>query len=121
MSIDTEYLVKGIREYFVTDKMAELVEKIKTGGFKLSKIAVGLAIVYEAIVAVEKLVQDMNEVGLGGEKKKAVQTFIDDAIDLPFYLEGFDGFIIGMVIDAVVLYYNSKFGHGWIDTVKEYL
>ena len=121
MSIDTEYLVNGIREYFVTDKMAELVERIKTGGFKLSKIAVGLAIVYEAMVAVEKLVADMGEVGAGSEKKTAGQTFIDEAIDLPFYLEGFDGFVIGMVIDAVVLYYNAKFGHAWIDTVKEYL
>lgn len=120
-NLDVDHLVAGLKEYFVTPEMEELIGKLKDGGFKLSKIVTGVALVFEAIKKVEELAADITEVGGGGEKKKAVQKFLDDAIDLPFWMEPLDGPVIGIVIDAVVLYYNTKIGHNWLGVVKQFL
>lgn len=122
VTLDTQHLVDGLRDYFVTPEMVALVDKLKEGGFKLSKIVLGISLIFEAVKKVEELAADMLEVSGGGkEKKDAVKKWIDGAIDLPFWAEPLDGPVIGLVIDAVVLYYNTKIGHQWIGVVKQFL
>ena len=55
------------------------------------------------------------------EKKKALVKFLDDAIDLPFWAEPFDGLVLDLAIDGIVGYYNAKLGHGWINIIKQFL
>jgi len=121
--VNTEHLIEGLEEYFLTDKMKDLIAKMTEGGFRLNKLVVAVSIAMEAVVAVERLVADMAEITTptGKEKREAVIKFIDDTVSLPFYLEPLDGIVVGIVIDAVVRSYNIKYGHGWLDLVKTFL
>ena len=121
--IDVDHFIKGLKEYFDTENMVELVNQLTTGGFKLKKIVVAVSLVLEAVKAVEQLAADLDDLDepVGKQKREAVVKFLDDTFDLPFYLEPFDDNIIGMVVDAIVLYYNTKIGHGWLGIVKQFL
>ncbi len=119
--VNTDKILEGIKEHFATPKVLQLIEDLKAGGL-LRKISVGIALVVEGIAIVEHISTDLADMGVkGSEKKKALVKFLDDAVDLPFYAEPFDGPIISLAIDGIVGYYNAKLGHGWIAIVKQFL
>ena len=120
-SVNTDRIVVELKDYFITDEMVALLEALKNGGV-LAKITTGIAIVMEGVKAVEQIAIDLADLGISGsEKKRALVKFLDDCVDVPFFLEPLDGIIIGMAIDGIVAYYNAKLGHGWIDVVKKFL
>ena len=49
----------------------------------------------------------------GPEKRNAVVKIIDDLLKLPFYLEAFDGIVIGWIVDAIISAWND-FAHDWL-------
>ena len=120
-SVNVDLLVKQLKAYFETDEMVELVAKMKEGGFKLSKITTGLALAWVIVEQIEKFATDMSEAVPGSDKRDAAVKFLDDIVDVPFFLEPIDGTIIGMGVDAIVLIYNTRFGHGWIEKIKNWL
>jgi hypothetical protein len=65
-------------------------------------------------IVIEKIATDAKGVITGGEKKDALVNFLDDCIRLPFFLEPFDGPVIGFIIDKVIDWLNKTFGNGWL-------
>ena len=122
MAIDSELLLAEMKKYAEVDKFAVIIEQIKTASF-LSKISKAISLIPLAITLAEKLYLDLSDVKSGGgkEKKKAVQSWLDDVIDLPFYLEMIDGAIIGMAIDGFVNFLNLLFLRDWLDKAKDFL
>jgi hypothetical protein len=122
-SIETDKLVDGLKEYFETPEMKNLIEKVFHGPFKLSKITQVIALVYEAVIAAEKLANDIEGMGTGAgkEKKEAVVKWMEEAIHLPFYLEPFDGLAISMAVDAIVLWFNLRIGKNWLTVIQKIL
>jgi len=124
MTIDTAYLVAGLRKYFETAEILAEIEKLKRGGI-LQRLSAVLTLVWECVLKVEELVNDISDAGSGSQtgkaKKQAVVSFLDEAVHLPFYLEMIDGPIISMAVDAVVAWYNLRLGHGWLGKVKSIL
>ena len=118
-SINIDNLTKGLLDYFVTEEMEKLIAKLTMPGL-LAKISIGVAIAVEAIAAVERLAYDLETLDKveGREKRAAVVAAIDEAVELQFYLEPLDGFVIKIAIDGIVGYYNARFGHKWLDEVK---
>lgn len=121
-SVNTDKLIAGLKAYFETPEMVALVEEIFHGPFKINKVARVVALVGEAVKIVETLAADIADVGSGSvtgkEKKDAVVGYLDGVLELPFFLEPLDGPIIGIVVDAIVVWFNVKFSHAWIDKVK---
>ena len=117
-SVNTEMLLDGLKKYFVEADMQQYLDDLKEGNI-IDKIKAVLRLIPEAILAVEKLVDDMGAVGAGGEKRKAVIKFFDDVIEAPFWLEPFDDNIIGVVVDAVVGWYNLRLGKRWLVILKD--
>lgn len=66
-------------------------------------------------IVVEKVCRDAGAVASGGEKKKALVELLDEIIKLPFFLEPFDGMIIGWLIDKLIEWLNLKLGQDWVD------
>lgn len=79
----------------------------------------------EVILAIEEAVENLNKdiVDIkSGDKLAAAVEVIDERIELPWYLESFDGALIEMGINAGVKYLNDKFGENWdLDAVKKYI
>lgn len=121
-SVNTEKFIAGLKEYFVKPEIKALWDEIFNPPFKISKVAKVVALVVESVKVVEQLAADMGEIGAGtgAEKKDAVVKFLDGSIELPFYLEPLDGPIIGIVVDAVVGFFNLRFKKAWLDKVKSF-
>lgn len=117
-SVNTEMLLDGLRKYFVEPEMQQYIDQLKEGSI-VQKIKAALRLIPEAVAVAEKLVDDIGAVGAGSEKKKAVVKFFDDVIEAPFWLEPFDDNIIGMVVDAVVGWYNLRIGKGWLSVIRD--
>jgi len=118
--LNVDVLVAGLEEYFATPEMKELINKIQDGGI-VNKLVTAGAVIIEAVKIAEKMVIDLGEIGAGSEKKEAVKAWIDKCVDLPFYLEMLDGIVAGIMIDAVVTYYNAKFGRQWLNWILKYI
>ena len=65
-------------------------------------------------MVIEKIALDTKGVVTGGEKKDALVDFLDDCIRLPFFLEPFDGPVIGFIIDKFIEWLNHTFGQDWL-------
>ena len=120
-SVNKEMLLAGLKEYFTTPEMVQVISEIFDGPFKLGKIAKMVAMGSLAIDVVEKLVYDAEEVGKGGAKRDAVVTWVDDIVELPFYLEMLDGPVIKASITAIVTVRNIRYGKNWIEIIKNFL
>jgi len=119
-SLNTEKILEGLKEYFVTPKIQELVAQLGEVGV-LKKITISVSIALQCIVVVERLALDLADMKISGsEKKKALVKFLDDAVDVPFWLEPIDGMIIGIAIDAAVGALNVTLGRQWITKLKDF-
>jgi hypothetical protein len=116
-SVDVATLKEGLAKYFATPEMKAAIAAFGDGPSLRKAIAIAL----EGVKIVEKLAADAGAVAAGSEKRKALVSYIDDCIDLPFYLEALDGVVIGIVIDALVGWYNLKHGKDWINKGLAYL
>jgi hypothetical protein len=120
--LDKEYFLAGLQKYAVEPENIELINTIFHGPFKLSKIAGVLTLVQECVQVVEKMAADAGEIGAGTgkAKKDAIIHFLDEATDLPWYIDktGVDSMIISGAIDAVVTWFNTKIGKDWIIKIK---
>lgn len=120
-SVNVDKLIAGLKDYFVQPKMLQLIEDFKAAGV-LKKITIGVSIALYCIVVVEHLAADLGDLGVpGSEKKEALVKFLDDSVDVPFYLEPVDGLIMGIAIDAFVGWLNLTKGHAWLAALKEFL
>lgn len=122
-SVNTTLLIEGLKNYFANGKLLELIARFNDGGV-LNKLTTAVAIAMEGVKVVELLVLDIAEIDAveGREKRDALVKFLDDAIDVPWYLESVDGPIIGIVIDATVAFLNAFFQtHDWVKKIKEFL
>lgn len=121
VTIDKELLLQKLKEYL---NVPELIEKIKAcQGLHIFELPGALLeVIIMVIKTVEQIVSDITEAGsgTGQAKKDAVVDFLDDVIRVPFWLEPFDGKIIGLVVDTIVSVANRWLGHDWLksDVVK---
>jgi len=125
--------IKGqIFDYFDVDKLRSIAGQagnLEWNPFKLNSDgkpigfddsivkAPGMAVelIKSLGIVVEKVCRDAGAVASGGEKKKALVELLDEIIKLPFFLEPFDGVIIGWLIDKLIEWLNLKLGQDWVD------
>lgn len=118
MNIDTEKLQAGLASYFETSEALDLIKAIKANpgaAFATGKVTDFIRL---AVRVVEDLGRDLASLE-GGDKKEVLVDWLDSVIELPFFLEWFDGKVIAMIIDYAVEWFNAKFAdHTW-PTVEE--
>ena len=119
-SVNVEKLKEGLKAYFADPEIAKKIQEIKDGNV-FQKVVIGLSLVPDLVLLMEEISNDIEGAVPGSEKRKVIVDFLDDVIDAPFWLEPFDDNIIGMAIDGLVLYYNTKIGHGWLAKVANWL
>ncbi len=66
-----------------------------------------------AALCVEQAAVDIGAVLTSEEKREAAVQVVDDMIELPGYLEMFDGMVISAIFAFVVGTLNKKFGNLW--------
>lgn len=117
-SINKEMLLAGLGQYIdVAHFKADLAA---LHGTKILQLPGKLLDLFtDAIKVVEKIVADSGEAGLGKEKRDAVVDFLERAIEVPFYLESIDGYIIGLIVDTIVGVLNKFFGKTWLKDTPE--
>lgn len=71
-----------------------------------------------SITTAEKISADAGTALSGKDKLDAVVGFLDGCIELPFYLEIFDGPAIRFAITQVVNLLNVKFGKDWATRLR---
>jgi hypothetical protein len=109
-------LVDGLVEYIDVDHFKADLAALP--GTKILQLPGKLLDLFtDAIKIVEKIVADSGEVGLGKEKRDAVVDFLEKAIEVPFYLETIDGYIIGLIVDTIVGVLNKFFGKTWLKDI----
>lgn len=115
VKIDLEKLKAGLHDYFEADKFSETLKELK----ERFRVGTLIVLIQEGVVVVEKLAADAGEIINGETKHEALAQYVDDCISLPFFLEPFDGKLIHAGIHALVAWYNAKWGHGWIEKLKD--
>ena len=130
-TINSSQIKQQIYSYFDVDKLRTIAGQAgnlewnpfklnadgKPIGFDDSVVkAPGMAVdLIKALgIVVEKVCADAGAVASGGEKKKALVELLDEIIKLPFFLEPFDGMIIGWLIDKLIEWLNLKLGQDWV-------
>ena len=139
MQVNFELIRQRVFEYIDKDL---LVEKLKAVGatdlnpFKLhpdSGKPIGFSkslletegfvseLLYYLLWVIEKIVSDIGELAspVGKEKKRALIQILDESIRLPFFLEAFDGKIIGWVIDHLIEILNKFLGKDWLKNIPQ--
>lgn len=119
-SVETDKLLEGLKSYFANDDMVALISKFNNSGL-LGKVTTAASIAMLAVQVVEKLADDAEMVASGGDKRQAIIDWLDDAVDVPFYLEPIDGMVIGIAIDAFVTLKNVTSGRDWIKKLTDIL
>ncbi|MCK9568899.1 hypothetical protein M0R72_08160 [Candidatus Pacearchaeota archaeon] len=131
-TINSSQIKQQIFDYFDVDKLRTIAGQagnLEFNPFKLNADgkpigfddsivkAPGMAVdLIKALgIVVEKVCADAGAVASGGEKKKALVELLDEIIKLPFFLEPFDGMIIGWLIDKLIEWLNLKLGQDWVD------
>lgn len=115
-SIDKEVLLAGLEQYLDTDHFKADIAALH--GTKILQLPGRLLDLFtDAIKIVEKIVADSGEAGLGKAKRDAVVDFLEKVIQVPFYLETIDGYVIGLIVDTIVGVLNKFFGKTWLKDV----
>jgi hypothetical protein len=133
VTIDKEKLVEGLKDAFDVGEFKDKFEDLK--GFKFNPFNFGpdgkpegwdifirdgkLAseVFLQVIRTVERLCFEAGQVASGADKLEAVAEFLDEIIQLPFYLEWADRPVIKMVITFLVNQLNALFGKDWINKI----
>lgn len=131
MKVNHEKIVEEILEYIDADELRMTVGHIKTSftgfigaigdkkllvGFRELQVLIGWLeeLVDTTVQIIEKISKEMD--GFDEDKKKVLVKFLDDQIDLPFYLEWLDDNIIGNLIDEAVEFLNE---YGWDEDIEK--
>lgn len=121
MNVNTEQLLAGINQYAEVDRFKQIITEIQEASV-LGKIVKAVTLVPLLVTVVEKVHYDLADIqATGKEKKEAVVKWIDDMIEVPFYIEPWDDNLISIAVDAVVGFYNIVKGKQWLDSVKDFL
>ncbi len=108
VKINQEKLWEGLNKLLDLAEIKEQIQSLKGLKFGIEFISIIANLFGLAIKTVEEICLEAGEVGVGADKKKAVVKFLDGIIQLPFYLEFFDGPIIGVIVDIVVAWIFPK-------------
>lgn len=121
VSIDKQFFLEGLENYALTEEFRNLSDAVFNGPFKIKKISMVIALIIEAMKVVEQLAADMGEIasGSGKAKKDAVVGWLDGTLDLPFFLEPFDGPAISICIDGLITFFNIKLSHNWLPKIRQ--
>jgi len=65
------------------------------------------------VIAVEKIAPTVLDIASGGAKLEATVQFLDEVVQLPFYLEWADAPVFRLLISLIVDKLNDKYGHDW--------
>lgn len=105
-NVNVDKLVEGLERFFLggENRLSRLVIQLKADGLSLDLFG---ALLLEGPKVLQKIVDEMDGVVKGKEKREALVKFIDDIIELPRLLEWFDGKIIGWVVSGIVEYYKK--------------
>lgn len=87
----------------------EIVRNITTVYKYISKVVLCIDEAAKDIAAQYNEIQGMTS----EEKLEAATAIVDEMIELPFYLEFFDGPAIRILISMVVTFLNEKYGDNW--------
>jgi hypothetical protein len=117
VSINVEKLLTGIREQFQTAEFEQAIAELKEG-FKISKV---LAVAFQAVMVCERVAESAGELYSSEEKQEAVATFVDEVVQLPFFLEPFDGPFIKLAINTIVGWLNIIAGKKWLAKLSKVL
>ena len=108
VSINEAKLWEGLNGVLELEEHKDALEKLKDLSFGVEYIQIVAGMFKLAIDTVEHICNEAGETGVGPEKKKAVVKFLDDVIQLPFYLEWLDGPAIGALVDLLVSWLFPK-------------
>lgn len=137
MPLDATFIKGQAWDYINGEKIREAVGKAgqiewnpfeiepetgKPKGFNKVFLSVSgspVEIIHALLWAVEKVTVDAGEIakGSGNAKREALVNMLDEVIRLPFFLEPFDGILIGKLIDWAIDWLNAKFGKDWINHI----
>ena len=110
IKINEEKLWEGLEKLLDLEEIKEQVHNLKGLKFGIEFISIIANLLGLAIKTVEEICLEAGEVGVGPEKRGAVVKFFESIIQLPFYLEFFDGPLIGALVDIVVRWIFPKKG-----------
>ena len=117
-------LVILVEDYKVTkDKMDEMSEwnslsEVRANIIEIKEFIQRLVILMEAIST--DITGEIGTVVASKDKRNAVVNAIDEMINLPWFLEMFDGLAIGIIVDGVCTALNTVFGNDWnVEEVKK--
>jgi hypothetical protein len=106
--------IKALKDNFMFFLNAIKEKRILSASDHLQDALADLsALIHHLVLVMEKISEEMED--FDEDKREILVKFLDDQIDLPFYLEWIDDNIIRELIDEAVDYYNHM---GW-DAKKE--
>lgn len=133
VTIDVDKLVNQMKELFDVPELQAKVKALKGVEFNPFKFGpdgtpVGwdifvqdtgmvTSIFLQVIKTAEKLTSEAGQVAAGKDKLDAVVKFLDDIIQLPFYLEWADGPALKMIITYLVNLLNKVLGKDWLSHI----
>ncbi len=101
IKINSQMLLDKLRDLSDWPDIKDKVEALKGKKFGFDLVVAMISLISDVMMVVEGIVEKVGAVKIGAEKRKAVVEFVDKSIELPFYLEGIDGPLIGMIVDRL--------------------
>ena len=114
MDVDVKAIREWAEEYFDYNAFKLDVQnafsgwKLQDSAIVFNKSREVMAVMEKAIDIIEKFSNDISSLS-GKEKLEACVKFLDDCIDVPFYLEWFDEIAIRLLISQIVDLKNKYF------------
>ena len=110
---DAKGMVEQMNEISEWDSITDMITNVGTLSSFVQRVIT--AVELTANDAIDDL-EDLKS----QDKLDAAASVIDDAIDLPWWLEKIDGPIINMVISLCVNFINTKYGNEWdLDAARD--
>jgi len=107
-------IYEKLKELLDLEKIKKEINDLK--GIKIYRLPKELLdVAIAAISTAEYIVAEIMsmESGGGDQKRKAVVKFLDDVFNVPFWLEPFDGILIGIGVDMTVTAINTFLNKQW--------
>lgn len=112
--IDWQAILAKLYEVGEVIYFKEQFARLKSQKFGINWIILLVRIMKDLIIKAEWICLEAEAVGVGEEKRKAVQAFLERVINLPFPLSLFKGTIISLLISVVVQFLNLEQGKNWV-------